>query len=67
VNITEKKEEFLLKLMARIILAGGKEFRPEKLRDMKLGYLMDMIYPNMIELSSFTVDHIEFDLDLDEY
>jgi hypothetical protein len=59
--MNSKKEQFLLKLMARIILAGGVEIRPEELREMKLGELMDQIYPNMIELDSYTVKQIEFD------
>lgn len=62
-TIEYKKEEFLLKLMARIILAGGRQFQPFELREMKVGELIDMVYPNMIELSSYTVDTIEFDLD----
>jgi hypothetical protein len=60
-NITSRKEQFLLQLMARIILAGGREYRPQELREMNLGYLMDIIYPSMIELSSHTVKQIEFD------
>jgi hypothetical protein len=63
VNITQRKEKFLLELMARIILSGGREVRPKELRNMTLGDVMDIVYPNMIELSSHTVDSIEFDLD----
>ena len=66
-NITESKEKFLLELMARIILSGGREVRPKELRNMTLGALMDMIYPNMIELSSHTVTTIEWDFEEDEW
>ena len=55
-----KKEEFLEKLMARIILAGGRRVEPSELKEMKLGNLMDLIYPNMIELDSRTVKQIEY-------
>ncbi len=60
-QLNSKKEQFLEKLMARIILAGGRRFEPSELREMKLGVLMDTIYPNMIELDSKTVKQIEFD------
>jgi hypothetical protein len=66
-SITSRKEQFLLHLMARIILAGGIEIRPDELREMKLGKLMDMIYPNMIELTSYKVDNVEFDLDKEDW
>lgn len=62
-NIEHRKEQFLIKLMVRIILAGGRQINPSKLREMKLGFLLDTIYPNMIELSSHTVKQIEYDLD----
>lgn len=61
-NIEYRKEEFLIKLMARIILAGGRQIDPSELREMNFGLLLDMIYPNMIELSSHTVKQIEYDL-----
>ena len=67
-TIKEGKEKFLLQLMARIILAGGRWFQPSELREMKVGELLDMIYPSMIELSSHTVNSIEFDDEFfDEY
>lgn len=62
-DIKYKKYRFLECLMARIILSGGRCFTPEELRSMNVGDLLDMIYPNMIELSSHTVTTIEFDLD----
>ena len=48
--IAEEKQDFFDMLQAKILVAGGAKIPMEKLHEMRLGKVMDLLLPNGLTL-----------------